>query len=191
MAFARVFRRNKYRETAHQLYVQIVEQARQPFLYSRLGVPDTLDGRFEMVVLHAYLVLRRLKTASEAAELAQSVFDTMFADLDRVLREMGTGDLSVGAQVKRMASGFYGRAAAYDGGLDGTGDLQAALRRNVFGTVESRSDDLAALADYVRGQAAALCERPIAEFLAGRAGFSPADVAREAVSPGPSQHAAP
>ena len=115
----------------------VVEQARQPAFFTECGVPDTLDGRFELICLHAFFYLHRLKAERpRRAGLCQRFFDAMFADLDRALREMGTGDLSVGKQVKRMAQGFYGRIRAYEEGLAADDSvLGAALARNLFGTV--------------------------------------------------------
>ena len=114
----RYFRRNRFRAPAHAAYVSIVEQAREPGLFLNLGVPDTLDGRFETIAVHMFLVLNRLKAEHETtAEFAQALFDAMFADLDRSLREMGATDIGVGKRVKEMAKGFYGRIKAYEDGL--------------------------------------------------------------------------
>lgn len=160
---------------ARALYAQIVAQARQPEFYDRCGVPDTLDGRFEMLALHVFLVLRRLKGERRpAASLAQELLDTMFADMDENLREMGVGDLSVGKRVKQMARAFYGRIAAYEDGLDGAaGVLEAALARNLFGTVEATSPALAALGAYLRREADALMAQPAKAICAGGLSFGP------------------
>ena len=147
-------------------------QARQPGLYSHFQVPDTVDGRFEMVALHAFLVLHRLKDAPPpAAELAQAIFDAMFADMDLSLREMGAGDLGVGRRVKAMAQGFYGRTAAYEAALARPEDasLIEALRRNVYGTLhglEAPSDAaVEALGRYARASVAELARQPIEGLL--------------------------
>jgi cytochrome b pre-mRNA-processing protein 3 len=173
-----VFRSVRHRAAAQDLYAAIVAQARQPAFYSGLGVPDTVDGRFEMIALHAFLVLHRLKGTDAGAELGQAVFDAMFADMDRNLREMGVGDLSVGPRVKSMAEGFYGRVAAYDAGLqqadDGT--LLEALRRNVYGTLKDASSApgtaVQTLARYVRACAASLAAQDIAELSRGQPRFA-------------------
>jgi cytochrome b pre-mRNA-processing protein 3 len=113
MPLASIFRRHSYRQQAYAAYASIVEQARAPDFFVRLDVPDTLDGRYEMIALHMFLVLNRLKAEHEAtAEFSQALFDAMFADLDRGLREMGATDMGVGKRVKEMAKGFYGRIAA-------------------------------------------------------------------------------
>src|SRR5437879_5129919 len=130
------FRSDAVGQAAELAYRRVVDQARQPAFFAAYGVPDTVDGRFEMICLHAFLYLHRLKgERPHAAPLGQRFFDTMFADFDRSLREMGTGDLSVGRHVKRMAQAFYGRIAAYEEGLAGDDSaLRPALERNLFGT---------------------------------------------------------
>src|SRR6185369_17559638 len=106
-----------------------------PIFYAAYGVPDTIDGRYDMIVLHAILVLDRLKSAGgEGNEFAQRLTDYLFSDMDRSLREMGVGDLSVGKKVRRMAEVFYGRAQAYRPALERLDEaaLAEALYRNVF-----------------------------------------------------------
>ena len=168
-----LFRRNPLQDAAELAYHRVVSQARQPQFFTELGVPDTVDGRFELICLHAFLFLYRLKgEAPPAPELGQRFFDAMFADFDRSLREMGTGDLSVGRQVKHMAQAFYGRIEAYEHGLSEGGDvLEAALARNLFGTVSADPSALAAMAGYLRREARRLRERLIAELLGGELGF--------------------
>lgn len=164
-------RRDTGNTAAESLYLSTVEAARRPVLFAELGVPDTLDGRYEMVALHAYLVLRRLKRdRAVTAELAQAFFDFMFVDFDNTLREAGVGDLGVGRRVKQMATGFYGRIAAYDAGMD-DGDLEEALRRNAYGTVTVDGGLLARLAAYLRDADRALAGQPTDGFLAGRVAF--------------------
>jgi cytochrome b pre-mRNA-processing protein 3 len=118
-------------------YATAVAAARQPALYRAppqgLGVPDTLDGRFDMIGLHAILLIRALNRAG-APLLSQGVFDAMFMDMDRSLRELGVGDLSVAVRVKAMWEALHGRALAYGAALD-AGDppaLAAAIGRNVW-----------------------------------------------------------
>ena len=164
--FGRWRSRRAHRRSAVRLYAAIVEQARVPVLYQVHRVPDTLDGRFDMLVLHAFLVFRRLRALGPQGEqLAQVTFDRLIEDMDRNLREIGVGDLSVGKKVKVMARAFYGRVAAYQGGMDGTrDDLVEALRRNAY-----RGDDdapAAGLADYVIAIARAIDALPFAVFAA-------------------------
>ena len=182
-ALMRMFRRDRRaEEAARQLYAEIVEQARRPQFYLACGVPDTLDGRFEMVGLHLFLMLRRLRRAraeNPAAEpLAQALFDVTFANMDESLREMGVGDLAVGGRVKRMAAAVYGRIAAYERGLDAPDGvaLGEALRRNLYGTVQPDDMALAAMADYLRREDAGLMGQSADGLLAGRVTFGPPPV---------------
>lgn len=167
------FRRNPFRDAAAQAYRLVVEQSRRPEFFVALGVPDTLDGRFEVICLHAFLYLHRLKAeGAAAAALGQSFFDQMFADFDRSLREIGTGDLSVGRQVKRMAEAFYGRIRAYEDGLAGDdAALAAALARNVYGTATADDEQLARVAAYLRREVAHLAAQPGGALLAGTVTF--------------------
>ena len=171
--------RNLAREAADIAYRRVVEQARQTVFFSDYGVPDTLDGRFELICLHAFLYLHRLKPdRPQASPFCQSFFDRMFADFDRSLREMGVGDLSVGKHVKRMARAFYGRVLSYEAGLAGDDSaLAVALARNVFGTVSAPECDADDMAAYVRRAVRALESRSAADLLAGGISFE--------VPPGP------
>jgi len=124
---------------AQRLHALVVEQARQPAFYTALGVPDTLDGRFELIALHCFLVMRRLKGEPAGIALARELVEAMFADLDASLRELGAGDLGVGRRIKKMGQGFYGRVAAYDAALTDPAALELALTRNLYGTVDQPS----------------------------------------------------
>lgn len=172
--FKRFFARSPEADIAESLYRAAVTQARRSNFYVECCVPDTVDGRFELIALHVFLVLHRLKGGGEAADrLGQALFDLMFADMDRNLREMGAGDLGVGPRVKSMARAFYGRIAAYQDGLAaGAGALDAALRRNLYGTIPSPGDTaVAAMADYLRRGVAQLEAATIDDLLTGRATF--------------------
>jgi cytochrome b pre-mRNA-processing protein 3 len=156
---------------AARLYGAIIAQARQPAFYMTHGVPDSIDGRFEMVALHSYLVLRRLRGAGERAErLSQALVDALFSDMDASLREMGAGDLGVGKRVKRMATAFYGRVGAYEA-AENSGDPAEAFRRNLFGTVTPTPGQLAAMVGYVEAAGAALAEQSLDEIFAGHPAF--------------------
>jgi cytochrome b pre-mRNA-processing protein 3 len=171
MAFARLFGHPPEKIAAAAVHRAAVEQARLVSFYAEHGVPDTLDGRFEMIILHAFLVLHRVKGQPGNQKFGQALYDVLFADMDRALREMGTGDLSVGKQVKRMAEGFAGRIKAYEDGLDRGGDLSDALRRNLFGTATPRDEDLAFMAAYLRRQARVLAGQDVAAIVAGKVAF--------------------
>jgi cytochrome b pre-mRNA-processing protein 3 len=167
-------RRKSVREAAERAYARVVEQARLPVFFTRFGVPDTLDGRFELICLHAFLYLHRLKSEHpQAAAVSQAFFDAMFADMDRGLREMGTGDLSIGRHVKRMAQGFYGRIRAYQDGLDDDDDavLRGAVARNLFGTIGESAGATSAVANYIRCAARVLACQSVTGLLDGEVHF--------------------
>ena len=170
MVFTKLFPRTGYSAEAHRLYSEIVSQARLPALYRAYGVPDTLDGRFELIVLHAFLLLDRLKHEETVRPLTQDLFDVMFADLDQSLREMGVGDLSVGKKIKVMARSFYGHMAAYEEAIaDGT--LADALARNLYGTVPVDRDVVEKMQDYVVRQRQSLESADLEDFRAGHIPF--------------------
>jgi cytochrome b pre-mRNA-processing protein 3 len=168
-------RRNSHRGAAARAYAEVVEQARRPEFFTGYRVPDTLDGRFELVCLHAFLYLHRLKGEPAATAVAQEFFDAMFSDFDRSLREIGTGDLSVGRQVTRMAEAFYGRIRAYEEGLAvDDAALTAALTRNLYGTSSPTSDQqVARMVGYMRREAARLAVEPAATLISGNIKFGP------------------
>lgn len=150
-------------------YEAIVAAARRPGFYANWGVADSLDGRFDMITLHTYLVLDRLK--GEAKDFRQALIDELFRDMDRSLREMGVGDLSVGKKVRKMAEVFYGRVAAYDTALAQEGDaLDAAVGRNIF-PEGTEGDGPQRIAAYIRDSRAFLAQQPVADITAGRLRF--------------------
>jgi cytochrome b pre-mRNA-processing protein 3 len=131
-----LFRRSGPPPSVERVYGDIVAAARRPVLYQRMGVPDTVMGRFEVLGLHMALVLLRLRQLpSPADQLAQELVDRFFADLDSALRQIGIGDVSVPKKIKKLAQAFYGRAQAYEGALapEAAADaLEQALARNVL-----------------------------------------------------------
>lgn len=133
----RLFRRNSRRLVIASLYERVATSSRHPDLYLKLGIPDTVEGRFESLSLHVVLVLRTLRSRpSPADEVAADLADALFRDLDASLREMGVGDTAVPKRMKKLAEAFYGRARAYDAPLDARDEaaLAAALGRNVQGS---------------------------------------------------------
>ncbi|WP_035694151.1 ubiquinol-cytochrome C chaperone family protein [Azospirillum halopraeferens] len=174
--FARLFnRRDVHADTA--FYTAIVARSRDEAFYRDLGVPDSIDGRFDMVALHVFLIMHRLKGEGGAAEAtARRLYDIMTMDFDRTLREMGVGDSGLGRRVTAMVRGVAGRIQAYGAALAAADDraLEVVLDNNVYGTVHDVDPAaLAAMAAYVRAQAAALAAQPLAEVLAGRPRFIP------------------
>lgn len=177
---ARLFRRGTdRRRPVEALHAAIVSASRQPGLYTALQVPDTVEGRFEALCLHVYLVLRRLdRLPPPAADLAQELVDTVFASLDANVRELGVSDMGVGKRMKKLASAFYGRARSYDAALDASGPegdapLRAALGRNLLATVPDA--DPTGLAAYARAAEAALAETGLDAILASGPPFPDPD----------------
>jgi cytochrome b pre-mRNA-processing protein 3 len=139
--------------TIATLYGAIVTQARDPRFYEAYGVPDAVLGRFDLIVLHLALVLRRLRAGEgDAPNLAQSLFDAFCRDMDDNLREMGIGDQGVPRQMRRVGEAFYGRAQAYDAALAQPGNdaLAETLARNVYAEVAESDVAAKRLAAYVR-----------------------------------------
>jgi cytochrome b pre-mRNA-processing protein 3 len=159
------------RDVAVRLYRDLVKQARTPLFYRDLGVPDTPEGRFEMIGLHVALVARRLRGAGAPGRaLAQELFDLMFADVDESLRHIGVGDLSVGKHVKRLAGNFHARLLALDAALEAAprAPLAAMLRTNVYhGGRAPAPHQLDALVSYLLAAAAAMRAHATGRLLAG------------------------
>jgi len=156
----------------------IVAQARSPSFYADYGVPDTVDGRFEMIVLHLILVLRRLDRSGGGNDpgrsIGQLLFDAFCRDLDDNLREMGVGDMAVPRRMRRFAEAFYGRQAAYRAAFDADDpeDLEKAIARNIFGMPDA-DEKAAGLARYARAAAMVLDGETESALFAGKAVFPP------------------
>ncbi|MDE2133982.1 MAG: ubiquinol-cytochrome C chaperone [Alphaproteobacteria bacterium] len=123
-------RRSKVRQSpAARLYAALVARARDPVFFARFGVKDSLDGRFDLVALHAWLVLDRLTGADPS--VSQALVDEIFAAFDAALRELGAGDIGMGKRIKKLANAFYGRLQAYSGAADEAA-MEAALVHNLY-----------------------------------------------------------
>ncbi len=174
----KIFKSPYGHKTATQLYVSIVSQSRLPILYVDFQVADTMDGRFDMVALHAALVLRRLRAeADQTDQLAQAVFDLMFADMDQNLRELSIGDTGVSKRIQKMVSGFYGRMKAYDLAIDLTDksqqrvDLKKVIIRNIYRQTIMSDNSVDAMASYILNQEKNLQKQTIDNLLDGRVVF--------------------
>jgi cytochrome b pre-mRNA-processing protein 3 len=164
------------RGTIETIYGMIVTQAREPLFYRDLGVPDTVNGRFDLLVLHLWMVLRRLKPMAGGVDLSQALFDRFCDDMDANLREMGVGDLTVPKRMQAFGEAFYGRAAAYDLALTaGAEPLAQALCRNILNGKEI--EKARQLAFYAEASTAALAALDDATIMSGSWRFaSPARV---------------
>jgi cytochrome b pre-mRNA-processing protein 3 len=158
------------------LYASVAAQARQAAFYTRLGAPDTLEGRFELYTLHTLLILDRLKgQGPAAAETGQALFDTYLRGLDDAFREMGVGDLSVAKKMKKLGQAFYGRVKSYSEAFDqlpDRGPLEAVIARTVM--EGSKAPDAAGLADYVLATREALAAQTVEALARGQVEWTPA-----------------
>lgn len=176
MAFSlkSLFRRQGHDPAVDEVYAAIVAQARQPEFYTAAGVPDSPVGRFAMLALHGFLALDRLGREEGARDFSQALFDAMFGDMDRNLREMGVGDLSVGKKITNLAQYFYALAAACRAGLNGEGEgLEAALREYVHAGGAPSAEAVALLAGYLRRGEALLAGQDIGAITGGSIAFPP------------------
>jgi cytochrome b pre-mRNA-processing protein 3 len=163
------------RQVARRLYQAAVGHARAPLWYRELGVPDTPEGRFEMIALHVALLLRRLRREGALGRaLGQQLFDAMFVDLDGSLRELGVSDLSVGRYIKRLAGNLYARMDALDRGLaaqendlERAGALEPMLRANVYQGAAPHDAQVAELARRLAQQDRALAGQGRAPLCSG------------------------
>jgi cytochrome b pre-mRNA-processing protein 3 len=152
----KLFRRGSPDRNIRDLYGVIVAQARLPVFYGGYGVPDTIQGRFDLIVLHLVLVLARVgQEDGTGRSVGQKLFDQFCRDLDDNLREMGVGDLAVPKRMRSFAEAFYGRQAAYLAALTASDqrELENALARNIFEAAKGESGPArltARLAAYVR-----------------------------------------
>jgi len=164
-----LFKKSPDPEAVLAVYRAIVAQSRQPVFYAQWGVPDTVTGRFDVLSLHMGLVFRRLGGSGKAAtEFAQALFDLFFKDMDRNLREMGAGDLSVPKKIRNMGNLFYGLMTNLNEALE-RGDrdeAEAVLRRNLFADVADA--DVTALADYVEAEYAKLKLQTVEAVIGGK-----------------------
>jgi cytochrome b pre-mRNA-processing protein 3 len=163
-------RRAKHRAMIERLHAEIVAAARDPAFFTSYSVADSFEGRFEILTLHAWLVLRRLcALPPPGPEIAQDLTDQIFTHLDRALREIGIGDTSVPKRMRRLAEAFLGRCAAYDTALgDGGEALAATLSRNIC---DHAGDDAGKLTHYVVVADAVLSTAPITAFSSGPVPF--------------------
>jgi cytochrome b pre-mRNA-processing protein 3 len=178
-SFGRLRRTDRFERVGFALYGAAVAAARDPFLYETLHAPDTLDGRFDLVALHAFLLIHRLQDApAPGPALAQAVFDAMFSDMDNNLREIGVSDLSIGKRVRAMWEAFHGRSKAYADAIGAANypALQAALERNIW-RGSAPADAAVRLARLVVCQVAHLENQPLTALATGQVRFLPAEEA--------------
>lgn len=145
--FKKIFSRNdKYKLAGYRAYVAIVEQARKPFLYESCGVADNIDGRFDAIVFHVFLLTHSLKDSDP--EFIRAVWEAFFSDMDRSLREMGVSDTGVGKRIKKMAQAFYGRMDAYSHSFEDKDKFKESIKRNLYRGGEIGTETLDIIINY-------------------------------------------
>jgi cytochrome b pre-mRNA-processing protein 3 len=167
------FLRGSRSRNIRALYGAIVAQARTIVFYADFGVPDTVEGRFDLIVLHLVLLIARLRREGEAGErFGQTLFDVFCEDLDANLREMGVGDLAVPKRMLRFGEAFYGRQAAYLATLEAPDerDFEKALARNIFQSQDT-GDGAVRLARYARAALRELDSQSEKTLLSGTIAF--------------------
>jgi cytochrome b pre-mRNA-processing protein 3 len=171
-----------YKNESFALYHTAMAQARNPIFFEKMSVPDTVEGRFEMVCAHVALIIARISLEAEKAEhkedltaLSQAVFDAMFIDMEESLRQIGIGDMGIPRRMKHMMQSLNGRihligAAAYEGDEK---QLNAAIKKNIYGTVEKAASkkNLDLMRVYLLETAQILKDQPIQELFKGRVTF--------------------
>jgi cytochrome b pre-mRNA-processing protein 3 len=135
------------RLAAERLLATLVARARAPIFFRELGVADTVDGRFDLIALHASLLLERLEAAGRR-DLSQALIDKIFTSFDEGLRDLGAGDIGIGKRIQKMADAFYGRMQAYAEARDEAA-LATAIKRNVFREALGHEDAAHVVAQYV------------------------------------------
>lgn len=169
----------KYRKSmkaaAAGLYQSAVVQSRDPLFYENLGVADTMDGRFDLITMHVFLILERLRQAGPKGKvLSQYLFDHMFRHMELTLREMGIGDMGVPKHMKKMMKAFNGRVHSYHAALNGSDkqSLKLAVARNIY---RAEGDELPSaagqLAEYISSAAGDLLQQDVQTLEAGRVSF--------------------
>jgi cytochrome b pre-mRNA-processing protein 3 len=164
--FSKIFGNRSTPSVGQQLYESALAASRRVTFYQNNGAPDTVDGRFDLLVIHVWLLLRRLNQL-EAQALGQEIFDAMFADMDNALREMGISDTVIGKRIKDMAKVFYGRAEAYNEALDAedTNALSKILNRNLYSDAAPISAFCHTMASYMRACEIALSGQDIENII--------------------------
>jgi cytochrome b pre-mRNA-processing protein 3 len=160
-------------EIPAKLYRAILARSREFVFYREWGVADTIDGRFDLLALHAFLVFDALRDAGPAAaDLGANLADAIFTGFDEALRELGVSDFGMGRRIRKMANAFYGRMQSYGSVAHEAAELAAALQRNLYRGDPTKAREAAGLASYML-LARRQLQRDTAVLLAGTADFGP------------------
>jgi len=171
-----LFKNKRLGNSAHKLFLSIINQSRVSTFYSEYDVEDILDGRFDLLVLHMAFVLDKLdqhKDSEGGQQIRQNLQEIMFDNLDLTLREIGVGDLGVGKKIKIMAEAFYGRMSVYKQ-LFSIFDLKKmskALHRNLYREKTINHEKLIQMSHYVYDQKHHINEQSIENVISGKIDF--------------------
>lgn len=168
--FKKIFLPDPFQVPAHEVYIALVGQARKPFFYQEYGVADNLDGRFDVIVLHIFMLTQRLK--NESPEFIRAVWEVFFSDMDRSLREMGASDTGVGKRVKKMAQAFYGRIDSYEKTIANTAEFKESLKRNLYRGAEVGETQLSSLVSYISRNLEHLQKQDVQHIIKGDLSFA-------------------
>lgn len=172
-----LFKGKRLNDSGQGLFLSIIEQSRLPFFYADMGVADSIDGRFDVMVLHMAILLDKLDMHSdevpEAMKLRRIVQEIMFDNLDLTLREIGVGDLGVGKKIKVMAEAFYGRVKAYQALFlsENLEEMSEAIKRNVYRGNETDKNILSHLSAYIFKMQHDVSKQPIVDIMEGKITF--------------------
>jgi cytochrome b pre-mRNA-processing protein 3 len=165
----KIFAADPFQIPAHNAYVALVTQARKPFFYQECGVADTIDGRFDVIVLHIFFLTQRLKM--DSPEFLRAVWEVFFSDMDRSLREMGASDTGIGKRIKKMVQAFYGRIDSYQKTVSNEADFKESLERNLYRGEVVDDTQISALMAYVARNLEHLQKQDITAIISGELSF--------------------
>ncbi len=173
-------RKNPYEQPARDLYAAAFQRAREAVFYSEFQVPDTLDGRFDMLLVHLFLITNRAAAEGlQGRQLSQALFDVTFADMDQGLRENGIGDMGLPKHMRRMMLAFNGRMHVYSAAVE-KDHLVEALERNLYGSIENIDRAiLAGMRGYMLDNMEFLKAQKSSKLLEGQVSFAPLEQARQ------------
>lgn len=180
-----LFKKKKpYEQQSFDLFLSAQEAARDPYFYEELAVPDTTEGRFDLLLVHLFLIIHRVKDEEGGRALAQALFDSVFFNIDEGYREIGVGDMGVPKRIKKLMLAFNGRMHAYEQSIAaGRAELEAALDRNLYNLVHFEDGDtsvLNAMSGYVLKNTKHLQSQSITAIMGGHIDF----IAPEKISEG-------
>ena len=144
----RLLNRNNYTSCVKDLYWQVVGVSRNPKIYEKFAIPDTLDGRFDTLMLHLFLVIHRLQALSEH-KIADELLEFFIKDMDRSLRETGVGDPSITRKMRKIGEAYMGRVNAYGLALDNPQDLYNTIHKNIYRKAAISEKNIHDLTNYV------------------------------------------